>query len=53
VKLTPKTMLWISLAITVFVLSVAFLTGNSGLYILAGLSGASSIAIWQKGKTPR
>lgn len=46
--MNTTTALWISLAITVFVLAVAFLTGNSALYILAGLSGASSILLWQK-----
>ena len=46
-------MLWLSLAITVFVLAVAFLTGNSGLYILAGLAGASSIALWKRKIGPR
>ena len=46
--MTHKTMLWLSLAITIFVLAVAFLTGNSGLYILAGLAAASSIGIWRR-----
>ena len=51
--MSQKTLLWVSLAITVFVLAVAFLTGNSGLYILAGLSGASSIGIWKRKIGPR
>jgi hypothetical protein len=43
-----KLVLWLSVGATIFVLAAAFLTGNSGLYLLAGLSAASSIYAWQR-----
>ena len=47
-QISATALLWLSLSITIFVLAVAFLTGNSGAYILAGLSAASSIATWER-----
>ena len=41
---------WGSLAITGFVLGTAIFTVNPGLFILAGLSGASSAALWAKAR---
>jgi len=39
---------WGSLAMTGFVLGTAIFTVNPGLFVLAGLSGASSAALWAK-----
>ncbi|WP_324750776.1 hypothetical protein SH591_04940 [Sphingomonas sp. LY54] len=43
--------LGLSLVLTAFILGIAFYTGNSGLYILAGLAAGSAIALWQRRRT--
>ena len=39
---------WVSLAITAFVLATAVWTRNPAGFALAGITGASTVALWNK-----
>ena len=45
-----KTVLSLSIFAALFVLGTAIFTGNSGLYLLAGLSAATALTTWQSTK---
>jgi hypothetical protein len=45
----PKLMKWGSLAVLLFVLVVAIVTGNSGLWALTAISAGATLLAWRRG----